>query len=70
MCYICKLICTHAEKYYDHLHILSSIQSYTDHHIETYVHYNFLHHNWHEIAYIEGLIYYILLLVYKGYISI
>ena len=26
MCYICKLICTHAEKYYDHLHICSSIQ--------------------------------------------
>ena len=31
--------------------------------------YDFLHHNWHEIVYIEGLTYYILLLVYKGYIS-
>ena len=29
----------------------------------------FFTNNWHEIAYIEGLTYYILLLVYKAYIS-
>ena len=30
----------------------------------------FLHHNWHEIAYIEGLTNYILLLVYRTYMYI
>ena len=26
MCYICKLVFTHGEQYYDHSHIFSSIQ--------------------------------------------